>query len=119
MFVFLSLLEWLWAGWWDELNEGIWKDINNPKSNFTLPDKFWHRAEPNGDERENCAVIEWYQDYFYDVFCGRKTCGVCEIGEPPTFLIRGLCPRSKLNSRYSWTGQLSKGYKYIFQVCKL
>ena len=110
----------LWAGWWDELKEGTWTDINNPKSNETFSVDLWHPVEPNGYERENCALFgkNWkpHENTFLDVFCGRKYCGICDIGAPPTFVLRGLCKRSKFHNRYSWTGQLSEGDKYTFQV---
>ena len=109
----LPISAWLWAGWWDELKEGTWKDINNPKSNETFSVDFWYPAEPNGYERENCAV---FGNSFMDVFCGRKYCGICDIGAPPTFVLRGLCKRSKFHDHYSWTGHLSEGDKYTFQV---
>ena len=74
---------WLWAGWWDELKEGTWTDINNPKSNETLSVDLWHPVEPNGYERENCAVFakNWkpHENTFLDVFCGRKYFGICDI----------------------------------------
>ena len=115
-----SISGWLWAGWWDELKEGTWTDINNPKSNETLSVDLWHPVEPNGYERENCAVFakNWkpHENTFLDVFCGRKYCGICDIGASPTFVLRGLCKRSKFHNRYSWTGHLSEGDKYTFQV---
>ncbi|XP_061871635.1 C-type mannose receptor 2-like isoform X2 [Colius striatus] len=67
-----------WLGIRDEEVEGTWKRANGT----VLPRETssWHRNEPNGGNRENCAAVrkdgEWY-----DYPCTSKLPWVCE-GEP-------------------------------------
>ena len=54
--VIYFITDYLWTGWWDELNEGLYADINDPDSKTLIPNN-WQLSEPNGDTRENCAVL--------------------------------------------------------------
>ena len=77
--------------------------------------KFWQESEPNGDTRENCAIIGSDFHYFYDVFCGRLHCGICDIGTAPIFTIRGLCAKSGFDFHYGWDGMISRHGKIFFR----
>lgn len=102
----------IWAGWSDQLNEGEFVSMNNPKIKFNFTEA-WRYSEPNGDIGENCVLLE--NGYLNDYDCNKKQCGICDIKETPTFVMRGLCPETRFDYHYSWTGQLStSGDKYNF-----
>ena len=72
----------------------------------------WKESEPNGDTRENCAHLAY--SAMYDSFCAKKICGICDMGRSPSFVLRGLCPRTKFDYDYTWTGKMVPGDKYYF-----
>jgi hypothetical protein len=99
----------LWGGWWDQLIEGIYENVND-RSDILTKDKFqiWGVGQPNGDTKENCVVL-WKEIgwRWSDLNCGLKACGVCNIDNiPPTFYLRGLCPGSMFDGLYGWTGEI-------------
>ena len=105
-----------WTGWWDEPKEGLYSDINDPSNKERIPSSdFWAESEPNGDTRENCAVIGSDLHYFYDHFCGTLHCGICNIGTAPIFTIRGLCTESGFDFHYGWDGIVSGNGKIFFR----
>ena len=73
----------------------------------------WHKSEPNGDENENCAVMN--SNEFEDNHCDANFCGACEIDKTPVFIIRGICKYSQFDNHYGWTGEFSEGDKYTFR----
>ena len=86
----------------------------NTICNGTIPN-FWHKSQPNGDRKENCAAMRKEFNDFYDIPCDFKKCGACEIDSSPVYIIRGLCKDSKFDQHYGWTGEFSVGDKYKFQ----
>ena len=74
----------------------------------------WKNSEPNGDRRENCAVLE--ADHFNDLNCGALNCGLCDINSAPIFVLRGLCSDTIFDLHYGWTGEITGGTnKYNFR----
>ena len=69
---------------------------------------FWYESEPNGDKRENCVVLGNDLGHFYDFFCGKLHCGICDIGTAPIFTMRGLCSESKFDFHYGWNGEIDE-----------
>ena len=101
---------WFYAGWWDEPKEGIFTE---PETNNTLLETLlqpWYLGEPNGDIQENCAAVSTKHKSWKDISCSTKLCSFCELKNSPSFQIRGLCPESKLDSRYSWTNEIINGH---------
>ena len=39
--------------------------------------------------------------HFYDVFCNTKRCPICKWTKNPVFLLKGLCPQSTVEYRYT------------------
>ena len=52
---------------------------------------------------------------FFDYYCGKKECGVCNMGPAPTFVLRGLCSLSKFDRDFAWTGEMVSGNKFSFR----
>ena len=88
--------------------------------NIGIPNGFWRHDEPNGERLENCVGLDSKHQSFVDLPCtvkGTGLCGICDFGKAPAFSLRGLCPSSKLDTQYIWTGEVSNG-KYTFNGLK-
>ena len=56
-------------------------------------------GEPNGAPYQRC--IKMYNDYtLSDIFCFSKMCPICKWINNPVFILKGLCPQSKIEHRY-------------------
>jgi hypothetical protein len=100
-------LEATWGGWSDEENEGEYVSLNDPSFKMT-PDMnhLWYLYEPNGDVAENCAAF-FMGHGFIDFPCEKRFCAICDIRDPPVFVMRGMCPGTLFDYHYSWTGMLT------------
>ena len=118
MVIFLDtpfLARYIWGGWWDEPTEGLFSAMNDDEHNETIPKFLWRKSEPNGDRFENCVGFNMFSYDFVDVSCGFEICGICDIANAPTFVLRGLCTNSIFDHHYGWTGDLDQSYKYNFR----
>ena len=79
----------LWAGWWDEPEEGVYTDINTGQVLTEGAYQPWFPGEPNGRTVENCAIIWFNRDAWNDQVCDIHLCGYCELEEAPILNIRG------------------------------
>ncbi len=91
----------LWAGYWDEQDEGNFTNINTGNPLGTWPDVYsnWDtvHGEPNGDTVENCVVIQAGRRTWNDVPCGGniEKCGACRLERSPDVQIRGLSQETR------------------------
>ena len=86
----------IWLAIDDADTEGKWVDYYNGsrKVSYSLP---WAPGEPNGDVRENCAVLQpafGISDYACENF--RSHACLCERTPAPYVRLRGLCPESEV-----------------------
>lgn len=74
----------------------------------------WSSSEPNGEDKENCGIIDSEKNSWDDVTCSRSFCIVCDLPIHLSFVVRGLCLDSLLDTHYSWarksSDNLVRGY---------
>ena len=72
------------------------------KDNFKrdIPNNLkWHDGEPNGDGQQRCVHMST-QFAISDYFCSSQGCPICKWNKNPVFILKGLCPLSKIEYRY-------------------
>ena len=86
----------IWLAINDTDQEGVWRDIYTGRSlNFTLP---WIGNEPNGGNRENCAVLG--NCLWIDVPCeGSRPC-MCQAQPRPYLKLLGLCKETAIDFNF-------------------
>ena len=112
MYTTVELFYKVWAGWHEVFAENDWRHSVNHEtrlSNQTF--KPWSIGEPNGGERENCAVVNVKSKTWDDVTCERKECGVFSLPNYVEFRMRGLCEDSLFDFMY---GFISKDDEEMF-----
>ena len=107
----ISILEIIWAGWSDEMEEGKFVSIIDSQTELVNQSKsiLWEKSEPNGMRKDNCAALYNYDGLFRDAPCDVKYNAICDMTTIPIFTIRGLCKESLFDLQYSFNGQLSAG----------
>ena len=106
----------VWSGWFDEPSEGSFVNMESNEIEFDptkFSDQIWADAEPNGDEYENCLVMN-NRKMLEDLACDQLRCSVCKLGSTPVFTLRGLCQDSIFDAYFGWTGEFSDE-KYDFR----
>ena len=100
----------IWSAFSDRYNEGQFVDENDTAinvHNFAI-------GEPNGEDIENCAVIDLRDGKYGDVGCFEFMCGVCKLEELPWFQLRGRFPETySIDTYFYWTGKLLND-KFVF-----
>ena len=91
-----------WTGWSDEQSEGLFRDVNTGELLTDSQFGPWFTGKPNGDRRENCVQADGARHAWNDVICHRRYCGFCQLEHAPEVQIRGLCPGSIFDNRFSW-----------------
>ena len=74
--------------------------LKNVYSNQPISHIKWRVGEPNGGGLQKCVVMK--PDHtISDAFCSTKMfCPICKWNKNPVFLLKGLCPQSKIEHRY-------------------
>ena len=78
-----------WIGINDQINQG---NFVYDSSNVPLVYENWNPGEPNGESREDCAVLGIDGGKWYDVSCSTwmKLSFVCESGKLTSFILLSL-----------------------------
>ena len=72
----------------------------------------WGSGEPNGNERENCGVINSDNEW-EDWPCSSQHCIICESPSHINYIVRGLCESTLLDTQFAWSvmeRDLIRGY---------
>ncbi len=99
-----------WAGWTDEESDDFIAADNGEKLSDFQP---WFLGEPNGEDLENCVVVEGRRNAWNDELCSHEFCGFCYVPRRHVLHIRGLCEESKLDDAYAWIQ--SKASRNVFR----
>ena len=76
---------WFWIGINDQINQG---NFVYDSSNVPLVYENWNPGEPNGESREDCAILSIDGDKkWYDVPCTWNMAFVCESGKLTSFVL--------------------------------
>ena len=109
----------VWTGWNDLHTEGHFQHLDNPNAVLSMDEvEGWYPGEPNGLQLENCINI--WKGGLFDMSCDNDlSCSYCNLDRHPELTLRGLCPGSKFDTKYYWTGNLSdlagKTPRFTFQ----
>ena len=90
----------IWSSFTDEENEGNWKD-HYTKKDIESKDLFI-QGEPNGGRTQNCLSIR--KEGFHDIYCNDPSvilACVCSFSKKPILKLRGLHPKSILDTKYT------------------
>ena len=78
-------------------DDGNWVEHYSKK--LLSPEMKFASGEPNGAPYQRCIVMK--DDYtLADIFCFSKMCPICKWMDNPVFILKGLCPQSKIEHRY-------------------
>ena len=98
-------------------NEGTFENVITRASLPVYFDKFWYPGEPNGGEFENCGIIWPHLNSWNDESCSAQASFFCTLSSGPVLWMRGLPEDTRMDSKFSWTGELlNNTRKYTFQV---
>ena len=67
----------------------------------------WNIGEPNGEERENCGVISSSTNLWEDWPCSSQHCIICDAPSYITYVLRGLCESTLLDTHFAWSDKES------------
>ncbi|XP_059095252.1 uncharacterized protein LOC131890013 isoform X2 [Tigriopus californicus] len=104
-----------WNGWSDQHTDTVYQ---SPDGRIMGNDSFqpWYPGEPNGGKFENCGVVWPHLNAWNDEACSTLASFFCTLQEGPIFWMRGLPKNSKMDSKFSWTGEIpSNSNRYILQ----
>ena len=87
-----------YTGWTDDLVEGIWtKHFNDSEKLEDSSFQPWSPGEPNGDQKENCALLVDNEETWDDISCDRRACILCDIPTYQKFTLRGKTTANFIN----------------------
>ena len=70
--------------------EGTWtKNFNDSEKLENSAFQPWSPGEPNGNEKENCALLVNEEETWDDVSCDRRACIICDMPTYQKFTLRG------------------------------
>ena len=88
----------VWLGVRDSDVEGVWRctetgHVVANKNDAGYPGPMFHRAEPNGGESHDCAIITKFREYLLgDMYCPYTYAYMCEKDQPLTTFEVGILP---------------------------
>ena len=113
IYLYFISLQTAFNGWTDENSEGSWTAVGNKNLSMEAFQP-WSRSEPNGKERENCGVINSNINEWEDWQCSSHTCIICDSPSHITYVLRGLCKSTLLDTYFAWSAKdndnLIRGY---------
>ena len=80
-----------------------WVDQNE---NVMLHNSLWVPGQPNGGDLQKCSSYTSINGKYYDTSCLFKSCFVCSWKYQPIFTLRGLCPKSQIDTQFILRPQL-------------
>ena len=67
----------------------------------------WSIGQPNGKEIENCGVINSDINEWEDWPCSSHHCIICDSPSHITYVLRGLCKSTLLDTHFAWSAMES------------
>ena len=79
-----------------------------------LHDSLWFPGEPNGGDFQKCSSYRSSNGKYDDNSCLYKSCFVCAWKYQPLFTLRGLCPKTQIDTQFVLRTQLEFDKNVVF-----
>ncbi|XP_064085752.1 uncharacterized protein LOC135200916 isoform X2 [Macrobrachium nipponense] len=94
----------LFLGATDAGHEGVWTSISDGQP---LPYTNWFPGEPNGANKDNCAVLRRSDPFWADTLCSMELCFSCIRTHKDYLQLRGLCQSVEHHTRFLLDGYMN------------
>ncbi|XP_066962316.1 uncharacterized protein [Macrobrachium rosenbergii] len=94
----------LFLGATDAGHEGVWTAMSDGQP---LAYTNWFPGEPNGANKDNCAVLRRSDPFWADTLCGMELCFSCVRTHKDYLQLRGLCQSVEHHTRFLLDGYIN------------